>query len=96
MTQPTTEPKLYTRQAAERAGVQPSTWRAYCSPRDGRPPRGPKPDGTDVRDGHAMPYWYPSTVDAWLAGRPGQGKGGGRPRTYHSETLGRSVTVPED
>lgn len=26
------------------------------------------------------PGWYRSTIEAWRASRPGQGKGGGRPR----------------
>jgi hypothetical protein len=70
--------KLYAEQAADRAGVAASTWRDYCSSRGGRPPRGPAEDGTDIEGGHARPWWYPETVDAWLAARPGQGKGGGR------------------
>ena len=76
-----TEPiKLYADAAAERADMKPSTWRAYCSPRRGQPPRGPAPDGTDLDRGHARPWWRPETVDAWVANRPGRGVGGGRPR----------------
>lgn len=72
--------KLYADEAAARAGVRPSTWRDYCSARNGKAPRGPEPDGTDIEGGHARPWWRPETVDAWLENRPGQGKGGGRPR----------------
>lgn len=57
--------KLTTAQAAARAGVQPGTWRDYVAKG-----RAPKRDGEhDAR----TPWWYPATVDAWLADRPGQG-----------------------
>lgn len=70
--------KLYGEAAAAHVGVAFSTWRDYTSSRAGNPPRGPTPDGHDIEDGHARPYWHPATLDAWKAGRPGQGKGGGR------------------
>lgn len=70
--------KLYHEQAAAHVGLKASVWRDYCSSRGGRPPRGPTPDGTDVENGHARPYWYAPTLDDWKASRPGQGKGGGR------------------
>jgi hypothetical protein len=70
--------KLYHEDAAAYVGIAPSTWRDYASARGGNPPRGPAPDGTDVDGGHARPYWYAPTLDAWKGRRPGQGKGGGR------------------
>lgn len=76
--------KLYHEGAAAYVGVARSTWRDYTSSRGGYPPRGPAPDGTDMENGFARPYWYPSTLDAWKANRPGQGKGGGRPRSTES------------
>lgn len=62
---------LTTSDVAARLGVDPATVRAYVS-------RGtmPKPDGHLGR----TPWWRPETVDAWRAGRPGQGVGGGRPK----------------
>jgi hypothetical protein len=62
--------KLPSKLAAERAGVAPATWRAYVS-RD----QAPKPDGFFA--GPRSPWWWASTVDAYLASRPGQGHGGG-------------------
>jgi hypothetical protein len=70
--------KLYGEQAAARAHVAFATWRRYCSESPGRRRQAPEPDGTDVDRGHARPYWYPQTIDAWLADRPGRGVGGGR------------------
>lgn len=72
--------KLYHQDAAEHVGLKVSMWRDYASSRAGKPPRAPKPDGVDVEHGHARPYWYASTLDAWKASRPGPGVGGGRPR----------------
>jgi hypothetical protein len=72
--------KLYHEDAAAYVGIAASTWRDYASARGGNPPRGPAPDGTDVEGGHARPYWYAATLDAWKANRPGQGVGGGRKR----------------
>lgn len=59
-------PRLRTDEAAERAGVAPSTWRDYVA-RD----RAPKPDGHyDERS----PYWFESTVDDFMQHRPGRGR----------------------
>lgn len=65
--------RLYNDEAAARAHVEPATWRRYCSARPGKPPIGPKRDGVTNDKGHARPYWYPGTIDNWLAGRAGQG-----------------------
>lgn len=51
--------------------IKPASWRRYVS--DGR---APKPDGHLGR----TPWWSPGTIEQWAASRPGQGKGGGRPR----------------
>ena len=62
--------KLSTAQAAERAGVQPATWRSW---RQRKLPRGnpvPDPDGWhDAR----TPWWLKSTIDAWTSRRAGRG-----------------------
>jgi hypothetical protein len=63
--------RLTTTDAAALIGVTPASWRKYVS--DGR---APKPDGYLGR----TPWWWPETVQQWQASRPGQGKGGGRPR----------------
>jgi hypothetical protein len=68
---------LVTALAAERAGVSPATWRKYGAlARDereagrDRPGLLPPPDGWhDAR----TPWWYESTVDKWMARRPGAG-----------------------
>jgi len=67
--------KLYNDEAAARAGVSPSAWRDYTTPSKRRGGRllGPPRDGTDIEGGHARPYWYPETIDAWKASRPGRG-----------------------
>lgn len=70
--------KLYHAAAATYVGLKVAVWRDYCSSRGGNPTRGPAPDGHDIENGHARPYWHPATLDAWKANRPGQGKGGGR------------------
>ena len=69
------EVKLYGEQAAARAGVGLSTWRNYTAPvaRRGGRRLGPPPDGVDIEAGHARPYWYPHTIDDWMARRPGRG-----------------------
>lgn len=56
---------------AARAGVVVSTLRRYAS--QGRMPA---PDG---RVG-GSPWWWDTTITAWLAARPGARTGGGRPR----------------
>lgn len=70
------DPKLTTAQFAERIGIARQTLNAYVW-------RGqaPKPDGHyDLR----TPWWYQSTVDEWIAKRPGRG-GPGRTRKPHVE-----------
>ncbi|MEV0287889.1 transposase [Kribbella sp. NPDC050820] len=59
-------PRLRTNEAAELAGVKPSTWRDYVA--DGR---APKPDG---RYDERSPYWFESTVDDFKQHRPGRGR----------------------
>jgi hypothetical protein len=68
---------LVTAQAAERAGVTPATWRKYRNiakvERDAgrdRPNLLPEPDGWHDK---RTPWWYESTVDEWIAKRPGPG-----------------------
>jgi predicted DNA-binding transcriptional regulator AlpA len=70
---PTEGALLNAEEAAERAGVKRGTWSAYVARE-----RAPLPDERDLRTG--APLWRESTVDVWKASRPGQGKGGGRPR----------------
>jgi len=54
--------KLRVVEAAARAGIAPSTWRAYVARE-----QAPAADGQyDAR----TPWWYESTVDAWMAERP--------------------------
>ena len=58
---------------AARLGVQRRTVEAYRH----HPQYGfPEPDGRLGR----TPWWWPATIDTWQKGRPGQGRGGGRPR----------------
>jgi hypothetical protein len=38
----------------------------------------PEPDGRDIEDGHARPWWWESTARAWIASRPGKGWRGKR------------------
>lgn len=54
--------------AAAYVGVRPGTWRPYVL-------RGkaPEPDRREISSGHALPVWKRSTLDEWLAARPGQG-----------------------
>ena len=33
----------------------------------------PPPDGVEVEAGHARPWWYEATAQAWLRNRPGKG-----------------------
>jgi hypothetical protein len=63
--------QLTTADVADVLGVTPATVRSYAA-------RGvlPKPDGHLAR----TPWWRPDTIIEWKASRPGQGKGGGRPR----------------
>jgi hypothetical protein len=54
--------KLTSAQAAARSGVLPNTWSGYVV-------RGqaPRPDGT--ADPYDLPWWWSSTVDAWITAR---------------------------
>lgn len=78
---------------AERAGISIVTARNYHHAavrrrRDGesRPGDLPPPDQIIGK----APAWLPATIDKWLANRPGQGKGGGRP----SKRTGRRKSSP--
>lgn len=33
----------------------------------------PEPDGIDIEAGHARPWWWESTAEAFKASRPGRG-----------------------
>lgn len=69
----TEDRKLVTSEVAEMAGMKPATWRGRLSRGDA-----PKPDGHyDAR----TPWWYESTVRAFMAAR----KPPGRPRRASSE-----------
>lgn len=48
-----------------------SSWRARGAPA-GHPV--PEPDDVVVERGHARPRWRRSTVEAWIAARPGRGR----------------------
>ena len=62
---------------AARLGVQRRTVEAY---RHHIQYGFPEPDGRLGR----TPWWKPATIDAWQKARPGQGRGGGRPRKTNS------------
>ncbi|GAA2732235.1 hypothetical protein [Streptomyces nogalater] len=72
------DPYLDTAQVGDRAGVQPGTIRLYLKRTrkrvaDGLPVRPadfPLPDDQAQRS----PVWRSSTIDAWLAHRPGRGR----------------------
>lgn len=53
-------------EAAALAGVAPATWRAYVA--RGQAPR------ADEQDRWGHPLWRPTTVEAWIAARPGSGR----------------------
>ena len=59
-----TDDRLTARQAAALAGVQPSTWTSYVSRQ-----QAPAADGQFGNQN----WWLRSTVETWLANRPGQG-----------------------
>lgn len=65
------DPPMTIRDVADRLELQVPTISCYIA-------RGvmPAPDGRSGRS----PWWHLSTIDAWLAARPGRGAGGGRPR----------------
>jgi predicted DNA-binding transcriptional regulator AlpA len=69
---------LDTAAAADRIGVTEATLRQYRSREAKHPTRPPFPYPDALLAGH--PAWLSSTVDAWMASRPGKGKGGGRPK----------------
>jgi hypothetical protein len=61
-----TDKKLTTTDAAALAGVTPSTWRAWRAHGRPRPEPAPDPDGWfELR----QPWWWTSTVSAWLERR---------------------------
>ena len=74
---------------ATRLGVEPESvtqylYRTRQRLTENRPLRiwdMPLPDGYIGQS----PWWYESTIAAWLASRPGQGVGGGRPRKTTDE-----------
>lgn len=68
--------KLYSDEAAALVGVTPATWRRYCSESEGRKRQAPPEDDTDLDHGHARPWWWESTILAWVANRPGRGAPG--------------------
>lgn len=60
--------RLAANAAAARAGIAPSTWRAYVA-------RGQAPLADGIDEGFNRPYWLESTVDKWKKerhGRPGR------------------------
>ncbi len=67
--------RLYADEAAQRAGLSRSTWTAYAS--RGLPLNNPvpPPDDHEIDRHYRRPWWYASTVDAWIARRPGKGRG---------------------
>lgn len=69
---------------AAAAGITPDSARTYhtravANRRSGSPKPGdlPEPDITIA----GRPAWRADTIQTWMANRPGQGAGGGRPRT---------------
>lgn len=71
------------RAVAGRLGLSYETVRSYHTKAEAhrrtgavRPGDLPPPDDTFGRS----PVWREATIDQWLAGRPGRGAGGGRPR----------------
>jgi hypothetical protein len=69
-----TEERLYAADVADMLGIALSTWYAY---RARRQPEGnpvPPPDGVDVVDGHARPWWRYPTIKAWEQRRPSRSR----------------------
>lgn len=66
-----TETLLSVAEAAARAGMKPSSWRAGVSRGDFPPPDDPDTAAPKQR---RRPRWRPATVDAFTGSRPGQGK----------------------
>ncbi len=57
--------KLTVAQVAERAGIKPVTWRGYV--------HGGQAPAKDGEHDRRTPWWYASTIDRWIANRPGRG-----------------------
>jgi hypothetical protein len=58
------ERKLYRADLAELAGIKTNSLNKL---------RKPEPDGYDIDEGHARPWWWESTATAWIEARPGRG-----------------------
>lgn len=76
------------RAIADRCGLTYSTVQGYHTlakrrRREGTSRRGDLPEPDDHIGGH--PMWYVETIEKWEKERPGQGAGGGRPRTNRKE-----------
>jgi len=54
--------------AAAYVGVNVNTWRPYV-----KRGQAPAPDRREISGGHALPVWKKTTLDRWMASRPGQG-----------------------
>ena len=67
---------LTTEQVARRLGIAPATWRGYV-----HRGKAPKPD----RKLGPLNLWRPSTIDAWVHVRPGQGFRSDRVSPGHEE-----------
>jgi len=61
--------------------IKTTTWHTYTSRIPGQGVTAPKPDGYFG----ATAWWYTKTITDWLKTRPGQGKGGGRPRNVAAD-----------
>lgn len=66
------DPLLTTAQCAERAGVKPNTWRTFV--RDGYVPAADDPGDLEVSANRRSPKWRASTVERFMAARPGRGR----------------------
>lgn len=66
--------KLYSEDVAARLGITRAAFATMRNPRRARPKlKPPAPDGVDIEDGHARPYWWEPTIDAYERLRPGRG-----------------------
>lgn len=75
-----TRVQLDTAAVADRLQVTPSTVRRYMMADRARYGF-PDPDGRLGRS----PWWWSTTIDKWVKGRPGQGAGAGRPKKAPSD-----------